>query len=649
MITTQLEAIPNLGYFLDNRYWEDAYSLEEAKINFKQNNTHFKTLNIEYFSRIDGDKRKVIGDKEYFNSKVFRNLFYGMPNEFFYKRYVTPKSIYGLRNYTFISYSLNLVHNAIGLYLLDLSSEFFDNYYSKSQAIDSFYGGKIKYQNNKINFKKKNIYYRSEYLEFRKKLTELTKDEQRKTVIRIDIQDFFDNIPVRYYLELLRNSIKYNELSKFKFDKVTINEIETFYRFVMNSKKGIPQIDNSIISSFISHTYLCFLDLELDDLFKELEYKDYNIIRYMDDIYLIFNPKNTDSTSESLEEAIDLLTRIKDLTYYKFQLKINNKTAIYQLVDIEQKKKFFKATKNISILDEIEAPIDIEETHEEKPVEIIIEEIMKQLQIIKEGGVKLELEGDEIDQNILQKIFEDKVNALLNKEKYRLRLENIFSENFNFDLVKINPLILTILVMKNVKTKDKYLKFLLEKKYLTSNDRALVIEGLRQLDFNHDPLFNLLSLDPSFSEVLELWRDDNVNLNLEYPGYFNLEFSKATYLLSDYSIIKQMELRVLNELNDDYSVALNHLVNEFQSICYNLDNLGLKNYNAKSVEDFLRKKGMANSSCIDIRNMFARRNNNLISHSGDNEAYGTPVDLKEYKKYKKAVEKCLGKLEITSR
>ncbi|WP_217451438.1 hypothetical protein, partial [Metabacillus niabensis] len=51
------------------------------------------------------------------------------------------------------------------------------------------------------------------------------------------------------------------------------------------------------------------------------------------------------------------------------------------------------------------------------------------------------------------------------------------------------------------------------------------------------------------------------------------------------------------------------------------------------------------SICIKIRNMFDRRNNNLVSHSGDENVQGTAVTRAEYTIYKEAVSMCLTRLE----
>lgn len=620
--------------------WRDSYRLQESKIELMGKNLHFVSLNVNYFSGIKKTIRRLYSTKWYFDSRVKNNIFYDLSIEYSIKKYALPKSVYGIRNYSFISYGLNLIHNAIGLYLLKITDDFIYNYYKKIDTIKSFYGGSIRYQSNEITFSHDNIYYRNEYKNFRKVLTQHTKNNTEYIVIRLDIQNYFDNLPIEKLLSYLQESIKPNDKVEHHFDENTIKEIITFYKFIMDNKKGIPQIDNCIVSAFIGYLYLCFLDLSIDNFMKKLNYNDYKIVRYMDDIYISFKPKDSSDNSKSIKEAVEILGKIKDITFYEFQLIINNKTKIYNLGSHKDKEEFFKDTKNGSVLEFLDVPIDYgDEINEEETPEQTIKDIFKELEIIKSGGVILEINDSEINQYILHKIFEKRISNLLNKSENKLRIEIIF-QDFDFDLLKVSPLVLTILVMKVDTTREEYIKYLLEKEASTSNDRLLVMEALRQCNFKHDALFEKLYDDKHFHEVLALYKA--IDINYKRPGYFNLSIEYTYKLLNNNPlIIKQMELRVLNEIRGDYSVALNHLVNEFQSICFALDTREIKNYKAISVEEFLKKQSIDHSISIKIRNMFDRRNNNLVSHSGDEKIQGKAVTKEEYAAYKNAVSRCL--------
>lgn len=646
-----------MGYFMKPSFWIDAYKLEEAKINARKTNPHFRTLNTEYYSKISKQIRESISKKEYFMDRVSENRFYDLKNEFFYHRYVSPKNIFGLRNITFMSLPLALVHNAIGLYLLRLTEELLE-YINDNKNIRSFYGGMLRYQGDELDVSEKSIYYRDSYKRFREILVSETKEDIQRLVIRIDIENYFDNLSVRNLLIKIRDYVKPKIIEEYRFDKNTINEIETFYRFIMNNKKGIPQVDNGIISNLIGHLYLCFLDILLDDSLRSKGYREYKIIRYVDDIYIIFKPKNLNSRWEKQEEAIELLTCLKDEIFYEFGLKINNKTKIYALEDEVDKTDFFHDTKNNSVAEIMNTPIDIEEGGRKSTDQLIetVKDIFSELAKIKQGELRLDREKDDIKQYILYKLFENSINNFLNKKENKEELKRLF-QDFNFNFVKINPLVLTILIMKNEESKDRYMNFLLNKKNLNSNDRQLVIEAIRQLDFGDkkEPndscylgrLYDKLTEDDSFKSVIDTF--NNTDLDLNKPGYFDLNLNKTIRFLNNRSTTKQMELRVINENAGDFSVALNHLVNEFQSICENLDpdpKYKGKEYNAISVDKFLASHYVSNRLRIKIRNMFDRRNNNLVSHSGNEEVRGSAVSQDEYEMYKTTVGDVLKALEI---
>ncbi len=129
-----------------------------------------------------------------------------------------------------------------------------------------------------------------------------------------------------------------------------------------------------------------------------------------------------------------------------------------------------------------------------------------------------------------------------------------------------------------------------------------------------------------------------------------MEFSNTKLIQEKISIIKQIELRELNEKKENYSIALNHLVNELQSICYyyekdkSSDTGLMKYYKVQDVKNLLNEKGISNTTMIHINNLFDRRNNNGISHSGTDDIMFTGVNKDEYFKYKDNVKKCIKKL-----
>jgi hypothetical protein len=87
-------------------------------------------------------------------------------------------------------------------------------------------------------------------------------------------------------------------------------------------------------------------------------------------------------------------------------------------------------------------------------------------------------------------------------------------------------------------------------------------------------------------------------------------------------------------------VALSHLLNEIQSIVWQLDDKRIDeiNYKAAHVLDYLNKRRVEHKICIKIQNLFARRNKTPVSHA---DTASWHVSKFEYEDYREYVGECL--------
>ena len=106
------------------------------------------------------------------------------------------------------------------------------------------------------------------------------------------------------------------------------------------------------------------------------------------------------------------------------------------------------------------------------------------------------------------------------------------------------------------------------------------------------------------------------------------------------NVIEQIRLRRFAERKQQHSVALNHLLNEIQAICFYLDKRPIveKKYKAPKVLEFLNEMKVPYIISNEIKNLFDRRNKNLVSHA---DSIAWLVSQAEYEDYHKAVGKCL--------
>ena len=132
---------PRLGYFLEHSHWLEGLKLLKYQLEIKKENRHFRTLEMCYYEKLEQSLEKL-EDKEYFNTRIANNLFYGLRKEFAVFPYMIPKSNLGLRRYNFMTCPMRVLYYAIGIYLLELSKEYLDDNYRAHQHIWSSYGGK---------------------------------------------------------------------------------------------------------------------------------------------------------------------------------------------------------------------------------------------------------------------------------------------------------------------------------------------------------------------------------------------------------------------------------------------------------------------------------------------------------------------------
>ena len=255
-----------------------------------------------YYERINKQDKNRLQDEIYFNQRVSNNLLYGLGKEFAIYSYPIPKSNLGLRKYSFFTYPMRIAWYAVGLYLVKLSQEIVQQYYRKQSHIHSDYGGDLRFDDKTgdLCLNSKSVWYKTHYRRFRSKVrSEVQSDVQNKIVIRIDIQNYFEEISIPTLLDFLSDYVKPSIQREMNFDLTAKRQIVAFFDFIASGRTGIPQADNDILSSFIGHLYLIFSDLLLDqEICKDSAkdpavVKERSIVRYMDDIYILSSVSTT--------------------------------------------------------------------------------------------------------------------------------------------------------------------------------------------------------------------------------------------------------------------------------------------------------------------------------------------------------------------
>ena len=639
---------PQLGYFLDyNLHWREALRLLKYQLKTKKGdkrkkgNRHFNTLEMFYYEKLE-ESFKELESKEYFDTRIANNLFYGL-QEFTVVPYTIPKSNLGLRRHKFMALPMRILYYAVGLYLLKLSDEYLKDYKLHKQRIYAKHGGNLYFKAKKLELNFDSICYQSHYKDFRKRLRkEIKGDPQHKVVIYLDIEHYFDALSIPRLLDLLAERVKPSIQAEMRYDETTQAQIVSFFDLIAGGTSGIPQSNNNVISDFIGHLFLVFGDLFLDDeLRKHGDSVDsYTIIRYMDDIYIsiVFREQDNDSREPFLNS---LAPRISDCFYENLGLRLNPKTRLFDLRKKEDRDELEKKLKKVSQGFEI-----ADEENKEPPTDKVTN-IFRLLEKLKSSSIdphfqaQRELEG--LEGEMLKEVYDDNVQDMLKKPSSTSRLKQIF-DGFDFELVNAYPLPIIILILeyddakKEVQT--KFEKFLRSKKDLTSRDIDLTLTYLCQTQFAEKKLIKPLKQNPQMKKIMEFFEDSSLS---KLKGYYGLRADQISKI-AEPNVTEQIRLRTLCEQKGEYSVALNHLFNEIQAICYILDKKPMdpEEYRANKVAKFLRNQKVSHVTYAKISNLSDRRNKSPVPHA---DPIAWAVTKNEYLNYRSHVGNCLKHLE----
>jgi AbiA family abortive infection protein len=627
------------GQIVSRKLWGDALTLldEQLKLFVHKRYKHFNTLSFIYYASVMQDGGRLATD-DYYAFKVASGLFYGLRHEFAIYGYLKPKRAFGLRDYRFLSYPMRVLYYAVGLYFVQLSQEFLDGYYRLRKNVHTFYGADLRYSSGKLLTKPDRLLFYEDYKRFRSLLRKQAKVDPERLVIKLDIQNYFDNISIPTLLRLLCKNIKQSEQQKYNFNVDNQSELRTFFEFVSRGRSGIPQSDNDVVSSFLGHLFLCFGDLAIDDEIRFMGsgvLRSHEILRYMDDTYLVLNFQPGFSSGAKRMAVVTMMERITDHFYYELGLKINEKTRLYWLDTQEGVDDLLQSIKKIS-----PKPIFLKPQDNATPDELqeAVDDIFEALRRLKQvEAAAVDRVEPFCNEEALKEIFDKRISALLDKEEHRQRLANIFAD-YDWELTKLAPAELILLLMKDPARTESFREHLLQKARLSTRDTELITTLLCHDEQHRAALIDRLVSDDVMAAIAHLFK--SAMLIPADAGYHGLSETGLRSVAVMQVVIEQIKLRILNEDLGRYSVALNHLVNEFQRICIQLDGRG-KDLDSNDIVEFLQRTGLKHELCLAIRKLFDRRNLNQVSHASGGEVAAWGVSEQEYAGYKESVSLCL--------
>ena len=335
--------------------------------------------------------------------------------------------------------------------------------------------------------------------------------------------------------------------------------------------------------------------------------------------------------SDSEDFLGGLFCKTSDILYNRLGLRVNPKANFYRLEDENQRTDLLDRLRKTSpgyYVDD-----DDGGTPEDKIGNIFTE--IEQLWTL--GVESFFQKADELQEEILKEVYDRRVDQMLRRADHSRNIDILF-EGCNHNLIRRSPKEIIVLLLKSERSKEACRTFLLDLQTVTISDADMILIYLAQIGFDDCELTDLLARNTHMKEIVKVLR--HAEIDLECSGYFGVSAKGLSIVAEIGEAMDQIRLRRYYESMNIYSLALNHLVNELQAICHRLDNSSGEvgqSYGANAVVGFLESVGVDHDIRITIRNLFDRRNINVISHPTLPGAGFVGVSSDDYERYRGSV------------
>jgi hypothetical protein len=627
----------NIGYFLTQEHINKGCQLLKKQIDEKAYN--FRCIDLEIYRR--EEKFLDFNSEEFYETYIKKDLLYNYISSFYNYNYSIPKGVYGLRNFNFTSFNLQIVYYSLGFYFLDLIKESYSELASikLNSNIYTYYGGKLN-----LDFPEKSkIFYQEDYNSFSSGIKKFIQDHLEKhkiAIIKLDIQNFYHEIKHSSLIESIDKIALPSHKRRLSFDENTKLSIKDLLLFTLGSTKGLLLSQQNIISNFLSDIYL----INLDDFILSLHLNNENkfaYYRYVDDFFLLFCRDRSISNESIGDEIFNIGNRISDFILSSLELRCNPlKSQKYILEDNSDYLKFINDAKFISFND---PSFNKDKSKPKEKFDQIIQIISGLKEEHKLKGISSLETGDE---NALKECFISAVRNYSNSLEAKNELEKVFLDwNPILTLHSIKALMFLIGTNENsLNNIEKFLMnnfsenikrtellYLLEKFLLHDKYNGQFNEKITNIDQHPSIYFSMLHrlIKPSKESTQKFTPISNDDLK-------NYD-----------SLMQQIKKLILSERKEDFTLSFNHLLNMFHIFCYLKDpenkNIQQKKYERPDILKFLRNK----LTLIEIQfiiSFFDRRNKNPISHAGSEKMENWIIGKDEYEQYKEKTFRLIQKL-----
>lgn len=608
---------------------------------------HLKDINLKLLK--DSLLKLSKSDIEtYYGNYLDRNIFYSIPELFTSSIVDIPKGNNSFREYRFFAQYSLILYNAIGILFYKVTEDLLGKIDFETDNVYTYAPNKISNEKNKQEKVKIDHTYRKFYSEYLNKQEELINEDS--IILRIDLRNYFNSIDHTKLVETLDIFGQPVIKNKYKINSETKEAIIHYFDMMMNSKKGIPQGRVNCFSDFFGDLYLKMFDKEIKKICESemLSYKA--MIRYVDDITIVFERKAVESIHDIYKELHNIENKIALFLFQNLNLKINDaKTIVRILKDDDEVIEYLEDnSKQVSFVE------NFGRTSSKRKIQEKFNELLEALEKFRYPDTNSQVEEfDNKDKEKLKLIFSKDVNNYL-KSSNNIKILNKVLEKIDMELTVDNIYILIALVFLNVKgTKpyfnafDKYMKTF--DKYddkrmihillmgitqdLEANEVFTYIEKVKDdlakdnygryllifsENYSYDKHISLLNEMAIYNKISYYYKNagkdvicnSNVSFNQMIKVYLSMQNKND-------ALIDQINNFVEYYIKQDWGVAYNSFYNFFHELC-KIKLCKKEDLTSETIITNLKKKKIITVSDQIIINKFANmRNENQISHPSD--------------------------------
>ncbi|MDQ0177148.1 AbiA family abortive infection protein [Bacillus chungangensis] len=576
------------------------------------------------FTRLSQKEKELLISQEFFNSFIKSGLFLYYSENWIVPNNYIMKGDGNFRNASLVSPIMYLLALTIGKSI--------SNVYvcKRPQGIKVFYAG---------NFDEDRLYYKKDYDVFFKTINKISQSYQY--YIKTDVKDFFPNIDMNKLFDMINNrlSVIANPISQ--------KDLLLYKELLLCLGQGeFPLIENSTVSSYLATVvYLEKPDIKLNHYVenKEKDITEFVMIRYADDLYILFN---SNTPQKKLMPIVNRVINFYSSELKKLGLSLNrSKTTWRRISELneELKKSLYDEQfngKDFNITDIVDADL-----------------LLKFLENIENALLNYSLDVTEYTKIVNNTFFikqteytpQEIFNSLVYEKHQLFNNPQIINKlllliNFDYSFLKLDTKRFMIMFLK---TKDgNLIKAMLAKLFEANRngvwsiyDTSLAINYLLQRNFEHRDLLKILrNEEQNIHSYYNLYCKCSFfkSIKQSHQNYIR-KFGKNAFYFKDDKLFFFYFMYMVELKKKNYLSAFAYFKNFFDRISAHLA-FAINNDNAKGKPNYKKyyKEGAFKSlyknipsSDIVIRKAHTIRNANPLSHSSaeliDNN--NTPKDI----------------------